>query len=81
MDQFIGEVDMLGKGHGTAFIGSRMRTLFDEGAPSVAVDPHPDNARAIAIYEKLGFESLGDAELTRWGRILPMAAWRKDKPQ
>jgi aminoglycoside 6'-N-acetyltransferase len=46
IDQFIGETDLLGQGHGSAFIRQRVLELFAEGAPTVATDPHPDNARA-----------------------------------
>lgn len=73
IDQFIGEPDMTGKGHGPAFIAERLKMLFDQGAPVIATDPHPDNTRAIAAYKKAGFEALGPARETPWGLILPMA--------
>ncbi len=72
IDQFIGEPGMLGRGHGTALIAERLAALFDAGAPLIATDPHPDNARAIAVYGKLGFEICGPALETRWGVVLPM---------
>lgn len=74
IDQFIGDPEMIGLGHGSAFIGARLRILFDQGAPVIATDPHPDNARAIAVYNKLGFEIAGPPQATRWGLILPMLA-------
>lgn len=74
IDQFIGEPDMVGVGHGTAFIGARMRALFDAGAPVIATDPHPENARAIAVYRKLGFVPSGPQQQTEWGLVLPMIA-------
>ena len=74
IDQFIGEPDMIGKGHGTRFISVRMKALFGGGAPVIATDPHPDNARAIAVYRKLGFQPAGEPQDTQWGRILPMLA-------
>ena len=74
IDQFIGEADMVGKGHGPAFITERLRMLFADGAPVVATDPHPENARAIAAYKKAGFREFGPPEETRWGVILPMKA-------
>lgn len=74
IDQFIGDPDMIGLGHGQGFIGARMQMLFDEGAPVIAIDPHPDNKRAIAVYKKLGFEAAGPPQETRWGLILPMLA-------
>ncbi len=76
IDQYIGEPEMVGLGHGSAFIAMRMQVLFDDGAPVIATDPHPDNERAIAVYRKLGFEPLGPTQKTRWGLILPMAARR-----
>ena len=76
IDQYIGDPDMTGAGHGPAFIGARMQVLFDEGAPLIATDPHPENKRAISAYRKLGFEPAGPAQETRWGLILPMLARR-----
>ncbi|MES0862813.1 GNAT family N-acetyltransferase [Ruegeria sp. SCPT10] len=76
IDQFIGPSDMVGLGHGTRFIGARMQALFQAGAPVIGTDPHPENARAIAVYKKLGFKALGPARETRWGLILPMVAAR-----
>ena len=77
MDQFIGPPAMIGRGHGSAFIAQRMAELFGAGAPVLAVDPHPDNARAIAAYRKVGFRIAGEARDTRWGRVLPMEALRQ----
>lgn len=74
IDQFIGDPEMIGIGHGSGFIGIRMQTLFDEGAPVIATDPHPDNKRAIAVYKKLGFKPSAPPQETRWGVILPMLA-------
>ncbi|KAJ55538.1 aminoglycoside adenylyltransferase [Actibacterium mucosum KCTC 23349] len=76
IDQFIGLPDMVGKGHGPAFIAQRVADLFAAGAPVVATDPHPDNTRAIAAYEKAGFRAFGPSKDTPWGRILPMRADR-----
>ncbi|WP_196257945.1 GNAT family N-acetyltransferase [Pelagibacterium limicola] len=74
IDQYIGDPGMIGAGHGSAFIGARMRALFNEGAPVIGTDPHPANERAIAVYRKLGFEPSGPPRDTRWGLILPMLA-------
>ena len=76
IDQYIGDPDMIGAGHGTGFIGARMQILFDAGAPVIATDPHPENARAIAVYRKLGFAPVGPPQETQWGLILPMVARR-----
>lgn len=76
LDQFIGDPTMLGRGHGSAFIAQRMEDLFAAGVPVLAVDPHPDNARAIAAYRKVGFSVTGRPRETKWGAILPMEARR-----
>lgn len=77
IDQFVGAPDMVGMGHGSAFIRQRMQALFEDGAPMIATDPHPENARAIAVCRKLGFEQIGPVQDTRWGVILPMVARRQ----
>jgi len=77
IDQYIGDPEMIGLGHGPGFIGARMQALFDEGAPEIATDPHPDNKRAISVYKKLGFEPFGPTQETQWGLILPMLARRQ----
>ena len=73
-DQYIGGPAMLGRGHGTALIRQRMAELFAAGAPALGTDPHPDNARAIAVYGKLGFLISGLPQQTPWGLVLPMLA-------
>jgi aminoglycoside 6'-N-acetyltransferase len=55
LDQFIGEADMLGCGHGSAFIRAFADQLLAAGTPRVVTDPDPANARAIRAYEKAGF--------------------------
>ena len=55
LDQFIGEADMLGRGHGSAFIRTFADQLLASGTPRVVIDPAPANARAIRPYEKAGF--------------------------
>ena len=59
LDQFIGEADMLGRGHGSAFIRAFIDGLFARGVPRMVIDPRPDNPRAIRAYEKAGFEKAG----------------------
>lgn len=76
IDQYIADANLLGQGHGPAFIAARLKQLFDDGAPMIATDPNPDNARAISAYEKLGFQSLGPAQDTEWGTIQPMGLHR-----
>jgi aminoglycoside 6'-N-acetyltransferase len=55
IDQFIGEPDMIGRGHGSAFIRSFIETLLARGTPRIVTDPDPGNARAIRAYQKAGF--------------------------
>ena len=55
LDQFIGEADMLGCGHGSAFIRAFIDQLFARGVPRIVIDPNPGNPRAIRAYEKAGF--------------------------
>ena len=55
LDQFIGEADMLDRGHGSAFIRVFTERLLANGTPRVVIDPDPGNARAIRAYEKAGF--------------------------
>jgi aminoglycoside 6'-N-acetyltransferase len=56
IDQFIGEPDMIGCGHGTGFIRQFVDALLSSGTPRVVTDPDPDNGRAVRAYEKAGFE-------------------------
>ena len=74
IDQFIGVPEMLGRGHGTGMLRQHLGALFAAGAPAIGTDPHPDNARAVAAYRKVGFQVAGPARDTRWGPILPMEA-------
>jgi aminoglycoside 6'-N-acetyltransferase len=76
VDQYIGEPDMVDRGHGTAFVRAHCRRLFSLGAPVVGTDPHPDNARAIRAYEKAGFAIASEPLDTIWGRAVLMECWR-----
>jgi len=55
VDQFIGEPDMIGRGHGSAFIRAFVERQLAAGAPRVVTDPDPANTRAIRAYKKAGF--------------------------
>ncbi len=59
IDQFIGDPDMVGRGHGSAFIRRFIEGLLAAGTPRVITDPDPGNARAIRAYEKAGFARTG----------------------
>jgi aminoglycoside 6'-N-acetyltransferase len=76
IDQFIGEAELLGCGHGSALIRQFCDGLL--AGPSVAAvttDPDPANARAVRAYHKAGFRPIGPRS-TPWGRVLLM---RRDK--
>lgn len=76
IDQYIGEPDMIGRGHGSAFVRQHVARLFADGAPAVGTDPHPDNQRAIRAYEKAGFVIASGPLDTHWGRAVLMETWR-----
>ena len=78
IDQYIGEPDMLDRGHGTAFLRQQCERIFADGSPAIGTDPHPDNARAIRAYEKAGFSIAGGPVDTRWGRAILMERWRSE---
>ena len=46
IDQFIGEIEMIDRGHGSAFIRIFVDQLFDAGVPRVMTKPDPANKRA-----------------------------------
>jgi len=56
IDQFIGEPDMIGRGHGSGFIRQFADTVLGSGIPRVVTDPDPDNVRAIRAYASAGFQ-------------------------
>jgi aminoglycoside 6'-N-acetyltransferase len=56
IDQFIGEPDMIGHGHGSDFIRQFADRLLAQGVPRIVTDPDPDNARAVRAYARAGFE-------------------------
>jgi aminoglycoside 6'-N-acetyltransferase len=55
IDAFIGEPDMIGKGHGSIFLRLAAQRLRAAGAPVVAIDPTVDNVRARRAYARAGF--------------------------
>lgn len=62
IDCFIGELGLLGKGHGSAFLRQLARQLIEEGAPMIVIDPDPENHRARRAYVRAGFRERGIAE-------------------
>jgi aminoglycoside 6'-N-acetyltransferase len=71
LDQFIGEPDMIGRGHGSALTRAFVAKLFAAGTPRVITDPDPANRRAVRAYEKAGFKAERVVD-TPWGRTLLM---------
>jgi aminoglycoside 6'-N-acetyltransferase len=55
IDQFIGEPDLLGRGHGSQFIQQFVHETLRNGTPRVVTDPDPANGRAVRAYEKARF--------------------------
>ena len=55
IDQFIGESDMTGQGHGSSFIRQFADEQLQRGLPRIVTDPDPRNRRAVRAYEKAGF--------------------------
>ncbi|MER9524707.1 acetyltransferase [Mesorhizobium sp. M0292] len=77
IDLSIGVPDLIGKGHGSAIVRQFAEQLFEEGAPRVIIDPHPDNGRAIRAYEKAGFRAI-DRRHSRYGDVVLMAVGAKE---
>jgi aminoglycoside 6'-N-acetyltransferase len=55
IDLFIGESDMIARGHGAALIRQFVDDRLRQGLPRMVTDPDPLNARAVRAYEKAGF--------------------------
>ncbi len=72
IDQFIGEPELVGIGHGPRLIAAFVDGLFRKGAQRVITDPDPVNGRAIRAYEKAGFRAFG-RRTTIYGDALMMA--------
>jgi aminoglycoside 6'-N-acetyltransferase len=71
IDAFVGEPDMIGRGHGARFLQRLAEQLIEDGAPLVVIDPDVDNHRARRAYRKAGFR--GDAVVeTREGPAVLM---------
>jgi aminoglycoside 6'-N-acetyltransferase len=55
IDAFIGVPEMIGQGHGAAFLRQHAMQLIAEGASAAAIDPDASNLRARAAYARAGF--------------------------
>lgn len=59
IDIWIGEPDMLGKGHGSLMMRMALATCFaDPAVQAVIIDPLASNTRAITFYERIGFRTV-----------------------
>ena len=59
VDLFIGEADMIERGHGSAMLRAFADERLKRGAPRVVTDPDPRNLRALRAYENAGFARVG----------------------
>jgi len=59
LDLFIGEAELIGRGHGPALIRAFLRDAFPRyGVDLCVIGPAVSNAAAIRAYEKAGFRFL-----------------------
>jgi aminoglycoside 6'-N-acetyltransferase len=70
IDTFIGEPDMIGRGHGSGYLRLLAERLRAEGAPVVAIDPGVNNPRARRAYAKAGFRSSSIVESVEGPAVL-----------
>ena len=80
IDLSIGVPGLVGRGHGSAIVRQFVEQLFEEGAPRVIIDPHPDNGRAIRAYERAGFRAI-DRRHSEYGDVVLMAVDAEDDAQ
>ncbi|MBL4818540.1 MAG: GNAT family N-acetyltransferase [Deltaproteobacteria bacterium] len=59
LDIFIGALNMTGKGLGTKLIADFLLTQFPD-ATDFVIDPEATNARAVHVYEKVGFRKFDE---------------------
>jgi len=60
VDIWIGEADALGQGHGTRMLQQALALSFAEAdVGAILLDPLRSNARARALYARLGFVDVG----------------------
>jgi aminoglycoside 6'-N-acetyltransferase len=79
IDTFVGRPDVLGRGHGRAYLRLRARSLLAAGAPVVAIDPMADNHVARRAYGAAGFEEVDLVETDEGPAVVmlfrPVPAW------
>lgn len=76
IDQFLGNIQQLNQGLGTAMIQAFTELLFtDPRVTKIQTDPSPENARALRCYTKAGFTPLKTV-MTPDGLALLMVKYR-----
>jgi aminoglycoside 6'-N-acetyltransferase len=60
LDIWIGSPEDRGRGLGSQAMQAAVRRVFEQhGAVTIVIDPRTSNRRAIAFYERVGFEPTG----------------------
>lgn len=60
LDIWIGEPDLLGRGHGTEMMRQAIARCFaDPSVTAIVIDPLASNTDAIRFYRRLGFTEVG----------------------
>jgi aminoglycoside 6'-N-acetyltransferase len=75
IDQFIGEPELIGHGHGSQFIRQFVDEAFGGGTPRIVTDPDPENGRAVRAYEKAGFERVRLVDTPDGEALLMVRHW------
>ena len=70
IDTFIGVPEMIGCGHGAAYLRRLAEQLIAAGAPLVAIDPDVENLRARRAYAKAGFRTRAQVETDEGPAVL-----------
>jgi len=83
VDCFVGPVDMLGRGHGSAMLRLYADHLIGRGAQEVVIDPDPENERAVRAYRRAGFQDVAlrpdcDGDMTLVMRYPRLSSVRKE---
>jgi aminoglycoside 6'-N-acetyltransferase len=80
MDIYIGEEDLLGRGHGARLVRQHVDERFAAGTPAMGIDPHPNNLAAQRAFTKAGFHLRSGPVQTRWSYALLMDRFAKPPP-
>lgn len=67
LDLFIGNMDYLGKGLAVLLIQEFILSQFSD-AVEILIDPERSNKRAVHVYEKAGFQIIGEF-IAPWHRV------------